>query len=177
MKPVDSVSDDELARIAQRAAALPDPPPALLRAALDLWPTTASSLANAIRAGLRLITAALSFDSWAAGGLAAAGVRGGAAEVRHLLFAAQGRDIDLRISPNATVFALAGQILGPDEAGIVALEPVARDAAAPVAPRLVALDEFGEFRFDEVAGGTYLLTLRVGSDEIELPPLHVGVRP
>ena len=44
----------------------------------------------------RLVQAVLSFDSWAQPVLAA-GVRSGATDTRHLLFNAQGRDVDLRI--------------------------------------------------------------------------------
>ena len=38
MKPVDSLSDDEFAQLVQRAVALPDAPPTLVRAAIGLWP-------------------------------------------------------------------------------------------------------------------------------------------
>ncbi len=73
MKPIDQLSDDEFARLVQRAAALPDAPPALLRAAIGQWQSAQPSLLEtAARAILRRVAAALTFDSWAAGSLAIA---------------------------------------------------------------------------------------------------------
>lgn len=177
MKPIDQLSDDELTHLARRAADLPDAPPVLLRAAIDLWPTPqTSSLSEVARSALRLISAVLSFDSWAQPPLAL-GMRAAASDMRHLLFSAQGRDIDLRISPAGEHFALSGQILGPDESGVVELEPQSDTGMAPAEARTAALDSLGEFRLDGLAGGTYRLTLRVGGDEIVLPPIEVGRRP
>ncbi|HEX6362214.1 MAG TPA: hypothetical protein VFZ93_04620, partial [Albitalea sp.] len=123
MKPLDTLSDDELAGLVQRAMALPDAPEALVCAAIDLWPAPApaTSLADVADAAWRLLTAALSFDSWATAPVAL-GVRALAArDVRHLLFTTQGRDIDVRITPTADLFSITGQVLGPDTAGSVEL--------------------------------------------------------
>ena len=112
MKPIDSLSDDEFAHLVQRSVALPDAPPSLVRAAIDLWPgAQPSALQSAAEAAWRLVTAVLSFDSWAQPPVAL-GMRAAPSSTRHLLFSAQGRDIDLRISPAAEHFALTGQILG-----------------------------------------------------------------
>ena len=176
MKPFDKLSDDEFAHLAQRAAKLPDAPPALVRAAVALWPARpAASLSEVARSALRLITAVLSFDSWAQPPVAL-GMRSLASDTRHLLFSAMGRDIDLRISPAAEHYALSGQILGPDEAGMVELSTEPGGGNADGGAYIASLDELGEFRLDGVRGGTYRLTLRMGSDEIVLPPIEVGLK-
>lgn len=175
MKPLDPLDDDDhLARQARRAADLPDAPATLIRKASALMPARPKvSLSDVAQSALRLVGAVLSFDSRAQPPVAL-GMRAAPSDTRHLLFSAQGRDIDLRISPAAEHFALSGQILGPDEAGVVELEP---QPGASDDARSTALDTLGEFRLDGIRGGTYRLTLRVGGDEIVLPPIEVGPRP
>jgi hypothetical protein len=69
---------------------------------------------------------------------------------------------------------VAGQILGPDDVGSIELAVQhGEDRAAHV----THLDAMGEFRIDGLRGGTYVLTLRMGSDEIVLPAVEVGERP
>jgi hypothetical protein len=177
MKPADSPSDDEFVHRMRRAVALPDAPPWLVRAAIDRWPAARpSALQSVAGAALRLVAAVLSFDSWTRPATAL-GMRATASETRHLLFSAQGRDIDLRISPAADHYALTGQILGPDEAGMVELATQPDATVEPADARVAALDSMGEFRLDGVRVGTYRLTLRLGRDEIVLPPIVVGARP
>ena len=177
MKPVDSLSDDEFVHRVRCAVALPDAPPWLVRTAIDLWPAARpSALKGVAGAALRLVAAVLSFDSWARPATAL-GMRAVASDTRHLLFSAQGRDIDLRISPAAGHYALTGQILGPDEAGVVELAPQPGAAVERADAHVAALDSMGEFRLDGVRVGTYRLTLRLGGDEIVLPPIVVGARP
>lgn len=168
MTPDDHLTDDELACQVPRAAAMADAPFALIRAAEDLGPR--GGLAGA---ATRLLAAALRFDSWAGAPLAF-GMRALPADTRHLLFSAMGRDIDLRITPTEPHFALAGQILGPDESGRVELTPQAGQGEGR---RIAAIDELGEFRLDAVQRGTYRVTLRMGGDEIVLPPIDVGACP
>lgn len=176
MKPVQSLSDDEFVQLVQRAVALPDAPPSLVRAAIAVWPAARPAAVQGLaQAALRLVRAVLSFDSWAQPPMAA-GMRAGACATRHLLFCALGRDIDLRISPAADHFALTGQILGPDESGMVELQTQSGDDAGGTGARIASLDDLGEFRLDGVRGGTYRLTLRMGGDEIVLPPIEVGGR-
>jgi hypothetical protein len=177
MKPIDTLSDDELAHQVQRAVALPDAPAALIHAATALWPVPqpagVAEVAEVAQAAWRLVHAVLRFDSAARPALAH-GMRSSGTTTRHLLYSAQGRDIDLRLSPAAGRFALSGQILGPDEAGIVELV-AANDATTPAPGAYrAALDELGAFRLDGVPSGTYCLTLRMGGDHIVLPPLEVG---
>jgi hypothetical protein len=149
--------------------ALPDAPPALVRAAINLWPAGQPARPAAIVRGLlRTLAATLSFDSWSVAPLAA-GVRTLRSPVRHLLFSADGRDIDLRVTPAGQAFALTGQVLGPDETGQIELLQLPESDI-----RLAALDALGEFRLDGVGAGSYQLTLRLGGDEIVLPTIDVG---
>ena len=174
MKPVDQLSEDEFAQLVQRAVALPDAPPALIRAAIGQWDAAQPSLLQiAAKAILNRVVAALTFDSWAAGSLAF-GVRAVPSDTRHLLFTAKGRDIDIRIAPAAGHFAVTGQILGPDESGVVELVRASGDDDGAASAQAAALDAMGEFRLEGVRRGAYVLTLRLGEDEIELPPIEVG---
>lgn len=175
MTPLDSLSDDAFSHQVQRAVReLPDVPPALTQSVLALWPSAGAQLAAAAQAlaaaVVRRLKAELSFDSWAHPA-ADQGMRSLRAPTRHLLFSAEGRDIDLRIVPTAPAFTLTGQILGPDEAGRVELRPLGEPGAAPQA---VELDDVGEFRLEGVATGDYALTLHLSGAVIELAPLQVG---
>ena len=177
MKPINLLSEDEFAHLVQRAALLPDAPPALVRAAIGQWhaaqPSTLQAVGQAI---LKRVAAALTFDSWAAGSLAF-GVRAVPSDTRHLLFSAQGRDIDVRVTPSADHFALTGQILGPDESGVIELATVSADDGVAATVQATSLDALGEFRIEGIRGGrAYVLTLRLGEDEIVLPPIDVGAR-
>lgn len=184
MKPIDQLSDDEFAQLAHRAARLPDAPAELVQRAIGLWPAAQAALApglveqalQTLQAGMRVVAAVLTFDS-AARPAVAYGMRAAGGDTRHLLFSARGRDIDLRISPAAGRFALTGQILGPDESGTVELATqahAAADLAEAAVARRVQLDELGEFRLDDVDRGTVWLTIRMGGDEIVLPPIDIG---
>ena len=89
---------------------------------------------------LRTLQAALSFDSWAQPSLAL-GMRSTATELRHLLYSVDGRDIDLRVVPSGAEFAISGQVLGPDEHGVVELAPEGIGGRTPL---FAALDALGE---------------------------------
>jgi len=175
MKAIQDLTDDELGRLVHEATSLADAPDALIRAAIQTWSVQpqAHPLQAAAQGALRHLAAWLSFDSWAAPQLAP-GLRSAAADTRHLLYSTMGRDIDLRVAPDARQFALAGQVLGPDDSGWVELS--LQDTAQGESPRRVALDAMGEFRLEGVARGRYLLTLRMGQDVIVLPPIDVGAR-
>ena len=167
----DPLSEEQFAqRVQQAVSALPDAPMALRRAAIDLWPPAAAPqpLREAAGAAWRQVTALLSFDSWATPALAG-GMRSMRSPTRHMLFSAMGRDIDLRITLAAGGYALAGQILGPDEGGRI---EVAATTGGGV--HQARLDELGEFRIEGVSAGTYVLTLHMGTDAIVLPPVEVG---
>lgn len=166
--PLQALSDEALARRLPQAAALPDAPPAWRARAVAAWraPVTVAGLAESLR---QRIHAVLSFDSWAAAPLAA-GLRSTGSSTRQLVFSAEGRDIDLRITPQGDQFAIRGQVLGPDEAGSVALAP--EHAAASV--HACALDDLGEFHLGSVAPGRYSLRLVLPGHELVLPPFDVG---
>ena len=173
MKSFDKLSDAELLRELRCAhAELPDAPPALLRAALGLWRAApASSAIVELATGLLTrLTALLAFDSWAAP-LALQGMRSVSTPTRQLLFSAEHRDIDLRITPTAGLFSITGQVLGPDASGSVDL--LAHGAGEAAAQR-AQLDPLGEFRIDGGLAGRYALTLRLGGDELVLPAIDVG---
>lgn len=172
MNIAEQLTDDELVLHGRRAAAMPEAPPGLINAAVALWSTSAMARDTAAGPGLfQRILASLSFDSWdlASPKLAVRSLR---SETRHLLFAAQGRDIDLRIKPAGAAFALAGQVLGPDESGEIELTSLAEGGG--VSARRTTLDPLGAFALDDLDAGNYSLTLRLGHDEIVLPPLHLG---
>ncbi len=169
MKHLDQLPDDDFERLLRQGVALPDAPPALVRAAIGLWDAAQQQRPASIVQGLlRQIAAVLSFDSWAVAPMAA-GVRTLRSPTRHLLFSAQGRDIDLRITPGVEAFTLSGQVLGPDESGQIELLQQPGDGI-----RQVSLDALGQFRLDDIGAGQYRLTLRLGGDEIVLPPISVG---
>jgi hypothetical protein len=180
MKPVEQFTDDEFAQHVHRAVrALPDAPAAWQQAAIAMWPAPAvlstwSAAAQTAQALLRVVHAALTFDSWATPGLAhgsTSGMRSARNPTRHLLYSAQGRDIDLRITPSAEHFALSGQVLGPDETGRIELARV----DAPDQPgHQGELDELGEFRLDGVPAGRYVLTLHVADQAVQVQDIDVG---
>lgn len=169
MKPIDSLSDDEGLALVQRAIAMPDAPSQWVQDALELWHLHRP--AQRVQPLLQRWVAVLSFDSWA-GAAVAAGMRALRSEVRQMLFAAEGCDIDLRIAPAAEGFALSGQLLGPGAKGSVELAALGHGGEG--LRRSVMLDAQSEFRIDGVSRGTYVLTVRLGSDEIVLPAIDVG---
>lgn len=176
MKPLQNLSDDEFSnRLRQALVALPDAPAAWLSAATKLWPTASSSktLKTLALGVLKHFTVVLTFDSWALPALAH-GMRSVSSPTRHLLFSSEGRDIDLRISPDCEAFTLTGQILGPDEAGSIELSPSGDNVGTS---HVSSLDALGEFRIAGLLAGTYVMTLRMGNDQIVIPSLEVGEPP
>lgn len=186
MKPIDTLTDLEFAELVDRAARLPEAPPAAVQAAIDLWPSSSPhSTVSLAESAARIVHAILSFDSWARPGFAL-GMRSARSDKRHLLFSAGERDVDLRINPEDGAFYIMGQILGPDEAGSVELSP---DAGSPAVEAgasnderanggwVARLDELGEFRLNGIRPGTYRLTLHLGSDAVVVYPIVVGAEP
>jgi hypothetical protein len=175
MTPEPLPSDDALALLAHRARqALPDAPPALLHAAIGLWQAAPIvPLVAPLAAALRRVAAVLRFDSWALPPQAL-GMRGVAADNRHLLFSAEGRDVDLRITrePGGS-WSLAGQVLGPDETGHIVLQPAEGGGGSGTGHR-THLDPLGEFRLDGVAPGQWCLSLETADQIVALPAIDVG---
>ena len=115
MKPLASLSDEAFGvQVGRAVRELRDVPEALQRQALAAFAQRVPSAAERFHlaaAAIRVrITAVLSTDSWGSTGLAH-GMRSLRGDTRHLLYNAGGRDIDLRISPAAEAYSLAGQIL------------------------------------------------------------------
>jgi hypothetical protein len=166
MKP-DQPDDEQLARELRASRQLDDAPEAVIQRAIHLFAARAPAPVAAPGLVQRLV-ATLTFDS---AGLAplAAGLRAESAPTRQLLYAADGRDIDLRIATTdvGRSFVVSGQVLGPDETGVAVL-------SAPNGELTVAWNELSEFQFDAVGPGSCQLTLRAGDWVILLPPLHLG---
>lgn len=162
MKPLEQLDDDELTAAAGRAERLlPDAPAAWIRRAEALLPGAAARAG----AALRRLVATLRFDSLQQPAL---GMRGDAGAGRQLLFSVEQRDIDLRVLSGRGGVALIGQVLGPDEQGEIHLQ------AADGGVHTTVLDALGAFRFDAIAPGPAVLTLRLGADEIVLPAIDLA---
>lgn len=178
MNSLPDPSDDQLADSLRRSRRLEDAPRPLVDRAIALWSAAAAHAAagepapahgSALGKALRRLVAALVSDS----GFAPAPVLGlraaGSGVGRQMLFHAEGRDIDLRVSPaadGASGWVLGGQLLGPDESGEV---QVGVDAVALSVP----ISELGEFRCGPLPAGRWRVVLKLGSLAIELPPIEV----
>ena len=166
-EPPDLPPEEAFARIVRQVAP---------RAGAALEAEPEPGVWQAARQALQRVAAALSFDSRAVAP-GASGLRTRGVQAHHLLFSAKGRDINLRIAAEGATFALRGQVLGPDEGGSVSLATCLRGAERSRPWSAAEVDELGEFHIDALVPGTYELTLRVGSDEIVLPPIDIGDPP
>lgn len=181
LPPAASSSDDTLVRHLRAASRLEDAPESLIQRVLALMPADAPAPLPSWRelgAGLRRVLAALVLDT-ADAPAPALGLRSRAAGVRQLLFSAEGRDIDLRVTPvvvGAGRWMLVGQVLGPDLAGRVLLCAVPTLPLPPgEAPdqHAATLDELAEFRFGPVPAGRWQLVLVTDDLVLELPAFDV----
>ncbi|MCG8350807.1 MAG: hypothetical protein MI924_23800 [Chloroflexales bacterium] len=114
---------------------------------------------------LRRVMAMLSFDSAQAPLMM--GVRSGYLATRQMLFNAEERDLDLRISAAGTLWAVSGQVLGVRAGGHVELQDGSRAVQAD-------LNDLSEFALPPVPPGNYTLTLRQNDVEIMVTDLDVG---
>jgi hypothetical protein len=165
--PMDDASVEHALRASRR---LEDAPEHVIQRAFAAWQPRRAA-APAAPSLLQRVVAALTFDSAGASPLAF-GMRSAGGTTRQLLFSAEGHDIDLRISPDADPpsghWLLSGQVLGPDSQGHVTLTDTLGQEAAQS-----ALNEWGEFKLPQVAGGEYTVTVRLGEREIVLPAVLV----
>ena len=117
------------------------------------------------------IVARLSFDGSAAA--MAAGLRGGAAVGRQLLFSCELAEVVLDVRDAGPSGGIDGQLLvldGPDDVAV----SVELWADADGVPRWADADESGSFVFDAVEPGTYRMVVTIGAGEIEFGPIDVG---
>jgi hypothetical protein len=110
--------------------------------------------------------AALHFDSWRTG--PPSGVRGGTRRARQLLFNAEEFAVDIQISQFGEEWAVAGQVLGPEQSGQVTLH----DASSTLHG---VLNELSEFKLSPVSPGTYTLIVQMSTVDVEISGLEVGV--
>jgi hypothetical protein len=179
MKPISELSDNEFLALTREAASLRNAPSAWVNNAKSLWAAREKApdggTTSVVQEIVERIRAVLSFDSWTVSPLAS-GLRSMPTQTRHLLFSAQGRDVDLRINPSANTFMLSGQVLGPDEFGALELARNDEQSVGSRSVRVVTFNRFGSFSIDDVEPGTYCVTLRMHRTVIELPPILVGER-
>lgn len=163
MNPQDD-ADDTLAGLIHRSRRLEDAPEAAIQRALGLFQRRPVATPPAT-AGWRQLVARLVSDSFELAPQAL-GLRGGTAGARQLLFAVEGRDIDVRLTRGDGGWELWGQILGPDEAGEAELYCGDWQASTPWTP-------LAEFRFRDVPPGDCHLTLRTGDWTTTLPAFRI----
>lgn len=159
--------DEALAQALRRSRVLEDAPEALIQRAIGVFqPRLPAQPAPGLR---QRLTAWLSFDSAAALGLAGLRSGSGPASTRQLLFTADGRDIDLRVTAagDGLHWQVSGQVLGPDRAGTAELMAGALHLHTD-------WDELAEFRFDQVPAGECSLVLRGADWELVLPSFQTA---
>jgi hypothetical protein len=168
--------DEDLAKALKESRRLLDAPDAVLQRAIQLFDAQARPVATAEPAAAsapgrwRRLVASLSFDS-ATLSPTTLGLRATTSKTRQLLYAADGRDVDLRVetSVDGLSFVISGQVLGPDEAGVTELR-CAEEAY------IATWNDLCEFRFGPVGPGPCTLTLRAADWELELPTLRAGAQ-
>ena len=117
------------------------------------------------------VIARLSFDGSAAA--MAAGLRGGAAVGRQLLFSCDLAEVALHLRDSGSSAGIDGQVLVLDGSDDVAACVELR-ADVDGVPRWADADETGSFVFEAVEPGSYRVIVTIGADEIELGPIDVG---
>jgi len=162
--PHTSQTAAELARIVElmRTDDTPDAPEHVVARAVRLFRQRAAPAAPGLR---QRIQAVLTFDS--AQRPLAMGMRSGQAAGRQLLFNAAARDLDLRIAPADSLWAVSGQVLGDCDGGQIELH-------GPMFQVQAALNQLCEFTLPPVPAGNYTLNLRMPDLEIEIAGLDIG---
>lgn len=140
-----------------------DAPPHVLARAMRLLRPRAAPRAPG---PLRRVLATLRFDS--ARMPLAFGVRADQGRARHMLFNAEGHDLDLRVTRAEDGWLVFGQVFGPSASGQVELrgtESMAR----------TALNDMRTFALPPVPAGSYALHLSLDDAEIEIVGLELGI--
>lgn len=159
---------NEATRIARMIAAMRedvsvDAPPALIARAVRLFRPRTKEAAPSL---LQRLVAVLTFESTPL--TPAFGLRNAESSVRQLIFAAGDYDIDLRMTPAASSWQIAGQVLGPDLDSGTATLLIDSDTFT------VPLNADATFTFPPLPPGQGVLTLRCGSVELVVEELSIG---
>lgn len=115
---------------------------------------------------LQRILAVLKYDS--APQRLPSGLRSAEATERNLAYSAAAWELDFQIAPRAGRWQLRGQLLGPELAGSVALSSSTETVTTET-------NELGEFTLPPVAAGSYTLRLQIGTHEIVVESLELGL--
>ncbi|WP_119353664.1 hypothetical protein [Azohydromonas sediminis] len=161
-------TDEQLEQWLRASRALEDAPAWLVERVIARGPVVARPARATLAATLRRVLAQLVSDTGAVPALAL-GLRSSGPQLRQLLYAADGRDIDLRVAPAGADggFLISGQVLGPELHGEVRLTGDGVDLRT-------ALDDGGEFRFGPLPAGRWQLTLTGADVQIDLPVLELA---
>jgi hypothetical protein len=95
------------------------------------------------------------------------GVRSGFTGGRQLVFNADDIDLDLRLFPLATGWAVSGQLLGNCHGGEVELH-------GPQGAARTTLNELCEFKLSSIQPGLYRLMLHLDGTDLEITDLNIG---
>lgn len=118
--------------------------------------------AAAVPSFVRRVVAMLTFES--TGASPAYGFRSAQPSERNLLFTAEEYDVQVTARPMDGSWSIAGQVLGPEVAGEIALVGERDEMVVP-------LSDLCEFTLPPVGAGRYTLALRLDDVEIVLPEL------
>jgi hypothetical protein len=113
----------------------------------------------------RRLVATMRFDS--ARQPQGVGVRSGFTGVRQLVFNADDIDLDLRLSPVTSGWAVSGQLLGNCHGGEVELH-------GPQGAARATLNQLCEFKLLPIQPGLYTLTLHLDGTDLEITDLDIG---
>jgi hypothetical protein len=140
-----------------------DPPPQVVARAVGLFRSRKAPDRASLRQRLRAV---LRFDSSRAS--LAPALRSRVPIERQLIFEAEGFNLDLRVRPDGPMWLIFGQVFGPVGGGLVQLN-------GPTGTTQTGLNDLSEFRLPPVAAGSYNLTLRLQSVDVEIAGLEIGV--
>lgn len=144
------------------------PPYAIARALQAFRPLARPVAAGAEGPGLvrRWLEGLLQFDSAAA---PAYGLRSGgeAQPARQVVYTLDAYDLDLRLEPDGAGWLVAGQLLGSDAPGMATL-------AGEEGRHDCALNDLGEFTFEDLRPGVYKLSISLPDVDLVISTLSVG---
>lgn len=139
-----------------------DVPVEILNAAKDIF---SRQLQLTTPSSLHRIVAILTFDSLKS--IPVFGMRSGQTASRQLLYSAEDTDLDLRITVQNDQCVVAGQVLRES-----CIEGVVQISGTPGSAE-TSLNDLCEFTFPALPVGNYLLKIRMGDVEIEVPELKL----